>query len=237
MFVLEYAGPLLVYLWFYTRPWLAFGDLDPATTAPLGTTANIAAGCWVLHYAKRLLETVFVHRFSNATMPIGNLFKNCSYYWGFAAYIGYHLNHPLYTSPAPLQVHSFLGCFLAAELGNLSIHLLLRGLRPAGSKARKIPRPNGNPMTQLFKLVSCPNYTYEVGTWVALKPQLRCCSCVQIAAWLSFTMMTQCLPVGIFTLAGAYQMTVWALGKHRNYRKEFEVSSILLSHKNYNSHE
>ena len=27
------------------------------------------------HYAKRLLETVFVHRFSNATMPIMNLFK------------------------------------------------------------------------------------------------------------------------------------------------------------------
>ena len=27
------------------------------------------------HYAKRLLETIFVHRFSNATMPIMNLFK------------------------------------------------------------------------------------------------------------------------------------------------------------------
>lgn len=26
----------------------------------------------------------------------------------------------------------------------------------------------------------------------------------------------------IFLLAGGYQMTVWALGKHRNYRKEFE---------------
>ena len=36
-------------------------------------------------------------------------------------------------------------------------------------------------------------------------------------------MMTQCLPVGVFTIAGAYQMTVWALGKHRNYKKEFEV--------------
>ena len=35
--------------------------------------------------------------------------------------------------------------------------------------------------------------------------------------------MTQCLPAGIFTLAGAYQMTVWALGKHRNYRNEFKV--------------
>ena len=38
-------------------------------------------------------------------------------------------------------------------------------------------------------------------------------------------MMTQCLPAGIFTLAGAYQMTVWALGKHRNYRNEFKVNN------------
>ena len=42
-------------------------------------------------------------------------------------------------------------------------------------------------------------------------------------AWVSFTLMTQCAPAGIFTLAGAYQMIVWALGKHRNYRTEFKV--------------
>ena len=204
MFVLEYAGPLLVYLWFYTRPWLAYGDLDPATTAPLGTTANIAAGCWVLHYAKRLLETVFVHRFSNATMPIGNLFKNCSYYWGFAAYIAYHVNHPLYTPPCSTQVYAFLGLFMLCEFGNFTIHVLLRNLRPAGSKERKIPFPNANPLSQMQSLVSCPNYTYEIG------------------AWISFTIMTQCLPVAVFTLAGAYQMAIWALGKHRNYKKEFK---------------
>ena len=204
VFLTEYAGPLLVYLWFYTRPWLAYGDLDPVTTAPLSTTAQIAAGCWVLHYSKRLLETIFVHRFSNATMPVMNLFKNCGYYWGFAAYIAYHVNHPLYTSPSQLQVYSFLAAFLGAEIGNFSIHILLRNLRPAGSKARKIPQPDGNPLTQLFHLVSCPNYTYE------------------ILAWISFTMMTQCLPAGIFTLAGAYQMAVWALGKHRNYKNEFK---------------
>lgn len=26
---------------------------------------------------------------------------------------------------------------------------------------------------------------------------------------------------GLFTIAGFYQMTVWALGKHKNYKKEF----------------
>ena len=56
-----------------------------------------------------------------------------------------------------------LAAFSLCQLGNFSIHLLLRNLRPAGSKVRKIPRPDGNPFTSLFSLVSCPNYTYEVG--------------------------------------------------------------------------
>jgi len=202
VFLCEYAGPLLVYLWFYGHPWLAYGDLDPAPA--LQTVQKIAAGCWVLHYAKRLLETIFVHRFSNATMPIFNLFKNCGYYWGFAGYVAYHVNHPLYTAPSSAQIYVSLACFLLCELGNFSIHVLLRNLRPAGSKERKIPYPDSNPFSLMFNFVSCPNYTYEIGSWIA------------------FMVMTQCLPVGVFAFAGAYQMTIWALGKHRNYRKEFK---------------
>ena len=41
---------------------------------------SVAAASWSFHYAKRLLETVFVHRFSHATMPIMNIFRvSCSY--------------------------------------------------------------------------------------------------------------------------------------------------------------
>ena len=198
VFLAEYAGPLFVYLLFYLRPSLIYG-----ARSEMSQTAHIAAAAWTFHYSKRLLETVFVHRFSNATMPLSNLFKNCSYYWGFAAYIAYHVNHPQYTSPSHTQVTSCLALFLLCELGNFSIHILLRNLRPAGTRERKIPFPDRNPLTALQGLVSCPNYTYEV------------------LAWLSFTLMTQCLPAGLFTLAGAYQMTVWALGKHRNYKREF----------------
>ena len=37
----------------------------------------------------------------------------CSYYWGFAAYIAYHINHPLYTAPSGNQVGSaFIHAFI-----------------------------------------------------------------------------------------------------------------------------
>ena len=45
MFLSEYAGPMFVYLWFYTRPWLAYGALDSSTPA-LSSTAHIAAAAW-----------------------------------------------------------------------------------------------------------------------------------------------------------------------------------------------
>jgi len=201
VFLLEYAGPLFVYAWIYQRPWLFYGDV--AQDQPVNQVVHIAAICWVAHYAKRILETLFVHRFSHATMPVKNLFRNCGYYWIFAAYVAYHVNHPLYTAPCQLQTYIALAFWTICELGNFSIHWALRNLRPAGSKERKVPRPTKDPLTKLFDLVSCPNYTYEVG------------------GWISFTVMTQCLPAGLFALAGFYQMAVWALGKHRAYKKDF----------------
>ncbi|KAK2723020.1 very-long-chain enoyl-CoA reductase-like [Artemia franciscana] len=201
VFLAEYAGPLFVYLWVYTRPWLLYGDTKE-TEKPL--VVDVAVACWSTHYLKRILETLFVHRFSHATMPLRHLYRNCAYYWIFALYVAYHINHPLYTAPSEKQVYASLAFWLFCETGNFSIHWLLRNLRPAGTKERQIPKPTGNPFTTLFNVVSCPNYTYEAGSWIA------------------FSIMTQCLPALLFTLAGFYQMTVWALGKHRNYKKEFK---------------
>ncbi|XP_022169692.1 probable very-long-chain enoyl-CoA reductase art-1 [Myzus persicae] len=136
-------------------------------------------------------------------MPIMNLFKNCTYYWCFTAFVSYFVSHPLYTPPCTVQFYFGLGTFIFCELGNLSIHIALRNLRPPGTKVRRIPVPTINPFTLLFNFVSCPNYTYEVGSWIG------------------FTIMTSSFSAGIFTIAGLYQMAVWALGKHRNYNKEF----------------
>jgi very-long-chain enoyl-CoA reductase len=201
VFLFEYAGPFFVYPLFYLRPSFIYGA---NANRPVADVVTLALICHSLHYAKRLYETQFVHRFSNGTMPFSNLFKNCTYYWGFSAFISYFVNHPLYTPPSTnLQVYLALAMFLVSELGNFSIHILLRDLRPPGTKERRIPFPNANPLTKLYDYVSCPNYTYEV------------------SAWIAFSVMTQCLPAFLFTLAGFAQMKIWADGKHRAYRREF----------------
>jgi len=203
VFLMEYAGPLFVYPIFYLRPWFIYGS--GAANRPVHHVVTLALLCHTLHYAKRIYETQFVHRFSNGTMPLTNLFKNCTYYWGFAAFVAYFVNHPYYTVPTfgYAQVYLGLAGFLLSEIGNYSIHILLRDLRPPGSKERKIPYPNSNPFTQLYNYVSCPNYSYEVYSWTF------------------FTIMTQCLPAAMFTLLGFVQMKIWANGKHRAYKKDF----------------
>lgn len=201
VFIWEYAGPFVIYGLTACRPWLLYGDKAEGTD--LSTCAKIALVCWSFHYLKRLFETIFIHRFSHGTMPLRNLFKNCGYYWGFALYVAYHVNHPLFTPPSIIMQLIGFVLFSVCEIGNFSIHLLLRNLRPAGTTTRKIPVPNSFPLTQLFNFVSCPNYTYEFG------------------AWIGFTLLTSCVPAGLFGLAGMYQMTIWAIGKHKNYLKEF----------------
>lgn len=146
---------------------------------------------------KRELETLFIHRFSHATMPWKNLIKNCMYYWGAAFAVAYFVNHPLYTPPAKDLVSSGLCLFFFMQLGNFICHWTLRNLRPPGTKIRRIPHGG------LFEYVSCPNYTYE------------------ITAWLGFNLMTKTVAGIVFMCMGAAQMIIWAKIKHRNYKKEF----------------
>ena len=54
---------------------LLCSEPDTVTVQLLFLASSVAMVCWTLHYAKRLLETLFVHRFSHATMPLRNLFK------------------------------------------------------------------------------------------------------------------------------------------------------------------
>jgi very-long-chain enoyl-CoA reductase len=131
-------------------------------------------------------------------MPLFNLFKNSTYYWGFAAAVGYPLASPLYTAPGKTQVAGFLALWVAAQLTNYLVHAQLSGMRKQeGEKTRSPPKGF------LFSLVSCPNYTAEVIGWVA------------------WTGLTQIGMAGLFTIAGLLQMSQWALAKHIDYCDDF----------------
>ncbi|EER05998.1 synaptic glycoprotein sc2, putative [Perkinsus marinus ATCC 50983] len=214
VFFIEYFGPMVIFPILYYGQKHVYGAVSPgghpsfqealrhfvaAPTVSVREAQLVASVCWFLHFLKREYETLFVHRFSNGTMPIRNLFKNCAYYWGFALLVGYFVCHPLYT-PAAQQWQRILGLaiFAVCEISNYRCHAILRDLRPKGSRVRKVPHGFA------FELVSCPNYMFE------------------ILSWFGFNMMTQTVMGIAYMLAGAGQMWVWALKKHRNYRREFD---------------
>ncbi len=118
----------------------------------------------LLHYFKREFETLFVHRFSNDTMPFMNVFKNSTHYWillGFGSM--YFFLHPNYTPPswANDSIHMILcAAFIFFEFMNFMCHMVLRNLRAPGSSERGIPTGWG------FDKISCANYFWESLCWL-----------------------------------------------------------------------
>jgi len=132
-------------------------------------------------------------------MPLFNIFKNSFHYWilGGAA-IAYFLYHPLFTPTKPdILVYLSALVFLFAEINNFQCHMILRNLRPAGTKAR------GNPRGNLFEYVACANYTWE------------------LVAWLVFSFFTQTLTAYFFFFVSFAQISAWAFKKAKALKKDF----------------
>ena len=93
VFIVEYFVPMIAFPLIYLLRSTLYGQ-DKVEQNPLTRTQWIAFLCFVAHFAKRELETIFVHKFSKGTMPIFNLFKNSGYYWGFAFLVAYFVLSP-----------------------------------------------------------------------------------------------------------------------------------------------
>lgn len=196
LFFWEYLGPLVLYPIIYYFPVYKFFGYKERVIHPVQTYAMYY---WCFHYFKRIMETFFVHRFSHATSPLSNVFRNCAYYWSFGAFIAYYVNHPPYTPVSDLQMKIGFGFGLVCQVANFYCHLLLRNLRsPSGNGGYQIP------YGFLFNIVTCANYTTE------------------IYQWLGFNIATQTVAGYVFMVVAASIMTNWALGKHRRLRKLFD---------------
>jgi very-long-chain enoyl-CoA reductase len=198
VFIVEYLGPILIHpLFLAIRPYIY------PSTAKEASQLQVLL-CWMisLHFVKRELETMFVHRFSAATMPLRNIFKNSAHYWILSGVLMAAFIYAPSSSAAkpanPLLLYPGLALFVIGELGNLQTHLVLKGLRSANGTERGIPRGF------LFDLVTCPNYLTETMSWLG----------VYLVSGFSWGVL-------IFIIASVAQMAQWANKKERRYRKEF----------------
>lgn len=197
LFFWEYLGPLIIYPLFYHLPlYKYFGYKGERVIHPVQTYAMYY---WCFHYFKRIVETFFVHRFSHATSPLSNVFRNCAYYWSFGAYIAYYVNHPFYTPVGDLRIKIGLIFGLICQVSNFYCHIILRNLRsPSGNGGYQIPRGF------LFNIVTCANYTTEIYQWVG------------------FNIATQTFAGYLFLVVAASIMTNWAFAKHNRLKRIFD---------------
>jgi len=189
-YIIEYLGPLLLTIYFFLK--LGFDKSNP--TQVFGFIMS------TFHYGKRLLESIYVHQFSNNTMPLKNLFINCTYYWFiFGVVCNYTLFNINYEEPSynPFIRYTFAFLFFTCEIKNLKCHLILRELKEKNSGEKGIPNGEG------FEYVSCANYFWE------------------FLSWVFFSLFVNSLPFYVFTTFGFLIMRSWAIKKHKEYLKNF----------------
>jgi very-long-chain enoyl-CoA reductase len=204
VFIVEYLGPLLIHpLVYFLRPyiysapssWLKVASMPPPS---LIQTLSLALIC--IHFLKREFETIFVHRFSLSTMPAFNIFKNSAHYWLLAGLnIAYWTYSPAAKGSDEITLLPAIGIvlFIIGELGNLYTHLILRWLRPEGTKTRAIPKGLA------FNMVTCPNYMFE------------------LLAWTGIFLVNRSWSTMLFNVVAGAQMAVWGKKKEGQYRKQF----------------
>ncbi|KAG7549016.1 hypothetical protein FFLO_03129 [Filobasidium floriforme] len=216
VFLAEYFGPIVIQPLLYhlsTKGHTLYGALHKAGLSFLeatpayepSTLQKTVLALIVLHYVKREYETVFVHKFSHATMPFRNIFKNCSHYWLLCGVMtAASFFRPQYGAAAvkgtvfdnPIWIGAWSLLWVYGEFSNYLTHMNLRSIRTPPGQPRNFPKGYG------FDQVTCANYWFESLTWIAL------------------TAMTCDGSFALFTAVSVGQMLQWALKKHKTYRKE-----------------
>ncbi|KAG9305164.1 hypothetical protein G9A89_010672 [Geosiphon pyriformis] len=199
VFLIEYLGPIVIHPIFYY-----FSETIYRQSFQHSKMQTITYYLVLAHFIKREFETAFVHRFSHGTMPFHFVFKNSAHYHllsglnlAFWVYGPWNAVGTLGGKREEWYLWTCVAIWTWAQLSNLNTHITLRNLRPPGTRVRKIPYGYG------FDLVSCPNYFFEIIGWVAI-----------LALTKSFAAL-------FFLIVGGGQMIIWAIKKHKNYRKEF----------------
>jgi very-long-chain enoyl-CoA reductase len=163
----------------------------------LAGAALLPLALWSCHFARRTVESLALHRYAKLAVPWSDALQEYLYYWGFAGWTAWQVTRDAYAVSTGGMLWAGLGVYAVGEAGNLVTHVMLARLRPKGEKARVVPRGF------LFELVSCPNYLFEILTW------------------LGFALVLDVKPAWAFFAVGALILADWARKRHAAYLTEF----------------
>ncbi|KAK9072282.1 hypothetical protein SSX86_008715 [Deinandra increscens subsp. villosa] len=157
---------------------------------------NMVSCVLTLHFFKRILEVIFVHKFSGFIMvdtaiAFGVIYFGSTSTMIYAQYLSLGLHEPV----VDLKYVGIV-VFLTGIIGNFYHHYILSSLRKKGDREYKIPKGG------LFDLIICPHYFFELIMFIGV-------SCI------SQTTYTLCFTLGdIVTLMGRSHATrKWYVSK------------------------
>ncbi|KAE8141772.1 3-oxo-5-alpha-steroid 4-dehydrogenase-domain-containing protein [Aspergillus pseudotamarii] len=202
VYIAEYLGPVFI-PWLFLFPLRPYLDSHYDTTTEPSSLQLLLCALLTVHFVKREYESIFVHRFSNATMPARKIVQNSGYYCVMSCNMAYWIFRPDAAAAAkelisPWLLYTGLGLFAFGELANLNTHLVLRDIRRSGTTERGVPCGFG------FGVVTCPNYFFEIIAWIG----------IYFVSGLSWSIL-------FFIIIGSVQMAIWAKKKERRYRQGF----------------
>lgn len=168
----------------------------------------VALLTYVGHFVKRVLEALFIHKYSKKWSALPAIQISLFYTLGSAVqhywcnlYTDEHLAAKLSSDHLALIVGMVL--YFIGELLNGYHHYILASLRPAGSWAYSIPQAG------LFRFVVCPHYTFELVAWFGMAVV-----CQHLGIYLAWMVM-------VCYLAGrSHQTQQWYQKKIEDFPKD-----------------
>ncbi|KAI3816215.1 hypothetical protein L1987_15906 [Smallanthus sonchifolius] len=156
----------------------------------------LLASALTVHFLKRVLEVLFLHKYSGSMGLESAIIITLSYTLSTATMIyAQYLSRDIPDPSIDLK-YLGVGLFVIGIMGNFYHHCILANLRKEGDKEYKIPHGG------LFDLVICPHYLFEVFGYVGI-------SCISQTLYaFAFTLGTI-----IYLTGRSYATREWYISK------------------------